>query len=51
MYQKEKNKIDISFWTNYIKRGPDYKEDKPYINSIIWKIGLKNGNVNILPKV
>ena len=21
MYQKEKNKIDISFWTNYIKRG------------------------------
>ena len=28
MYQKEKKKIDISFWTNYIKHGPDYKEDK-----------------------
>ena len=28
MYQKGKKKIDISFWANYIKRGPGYKEDK-----------------------
>ena len=28
MHQKEKKKIDISFWTNYIKRGTGYKEGK-----------------------